>query len=221
VTDTVAVAAGRRHRWSDWIGLACYTGWAIALWRGSPQLGLLMLPGIAHELLVAAAFLLRPPPRRTTTRRFPRVLGYLHTFFIVVFLWFAARWRPDWVSVTSNETAKLAGTYLWLVGSVLSLWPLWYLRHSFSLEPEARSLVVAGPYRLARHPVYTVYLLTLVGIWLRTLSIPFLIAVVVWIGLLLLRVRFEEAILSAAFPEYREYRQRVGAFGPRLVMRRP
>ena len=36
-------------------------------------------------------------------------------------------------------------------GSVLGLWPLWYLRHSFSLEPEARTLVVAGPYRLARH----------------------------------------------------------------------
>ena len=149
-----------------------YTASAIALWRGSPELGVLMLPGIAHELLVAAAFLMRPPPRRTITRILPRVMGYVHTFFIVVFLAAAARWRPEWVTATSNETARLAGTYLWLVGSVLGLWPLWYLRRSFSLEPEARSLVVEGPYRLARHPVYTVHLLTLIGIWLRTLSIP-------------------------------------------------
>jgi protein-S-isoprenylcysteine O-methyltransferase Ste14 len=69
--------------------------------------------------------------------------------------------------------------------------------------------------------VYTVYLLTLVGIWLRTLSVPLLIALLVWMVLLLLRVHFEEEVLSAAFPEYREYQQRVGAFGPKLVMRRP
>jgi protein-S-isoprenylcysteine O-methyltransferase Ste14 len=220
VTDTLAVGARRHHPWSDWIGLVCYSGSAIALWRGAPELGLLMLPSIVHELLVAAAFLMRPPPRRTATRLLPRALGYLHTFLIVGFLWFAARWHPDWVAATSNETARLAGTYLWLVGSVLGLWPLWYLRRSFSLEPEARTLVMDGPYRLARHPVYTVYLLTMTGIWLRTLSVPFLIALLAWIGLLLLRVRYEEEVLAAAFPEYREYQRRVGAFGPKPVARR-
>jgi protein-S-isoprenylcysteine O-methyltransferase Ste14 len=221
MTETVAVADGRRHRWSDWIGLLCYTWFAISLWRGSPELGLLMLPSIVHELLIAVAFLLRPPPRRRSTRFFPRAMGYIHTFFIVVFLQFAARWHPDWVTASTHENAKLAGTYLWLVSSVLGLWPLWYLRHSFSLEPEARTLVTTGPYQLARHPVYTVYILTVVGIWLRTLSVPFLVAVLVWIGLLVLRVHYEEQVLSAAFPEYREYQRRVGAFGPKLLQRRP
>ena len=88
---------------------------------------------------------------------------------------------------------------------------------SFSLEPEARSLVVAGPYRLARHPIYTVYILNNTGIWLRTLSLPFLIVLLAWFALLALRVRYEEAVLSAAFPEYEAYRRRVGAFGPRLA----
>jgi protein-S-isoprenylcysteine O-methyltransferase Ste14 len=219
VTETVAVSAGRRHRWSDWIGLLFYFASAVGLYRGSPQLGLLMLPSIAHEVLIGTAFLLRPPPHRRATRLFPRAMGYIHTFFIVVFLQVAARWHPEWVTATANENAKLAGTYLWLVSSVLGLWPLWYLRHSFSLEPEARTLVVSGPYRLARHPVYTVYILTLVGIWLRTLSVPFLIVLLVWVGLLLIRVHYEEQVLAAAFPEYREYQRRVGPFGPKLVKR--
>ena len=216
----IAAARLRRHHWSDWVGLACYTAFAVSLWAGSRQLGLLMLPTIAHEVLVAIAFLLRPPARLTATRVLPRALGYVHTFFIITFLWFASRWRPEWVGASPRETARLAGAYLWLVGTLLGLWPLWYLRHSFSLEPEARTLVVAGPYRLARHPIYTVYFLTIFGIWLRTLSLPFLLALVIWIGLVLVRVRYEEQILLAAFPEYEEYRRRVGAFGPKLRARR-
>jgi protein-S-isoprenylcysteine O-methyltransferase Ste14 len=212
-----AATAWRRHRWSDWIGLLCYLASAVGLYRGSPSLWAFMLPSIAHEVLIAVAFLIRPPPVRRSSRLLPRAMGYIHTFFIVVFMQLASRWRPEWLAATTNETAKLAGTYLWLVSSVLGLWPLWYLRHSFSLEPEARSLVVAGPYRLARHPVYTVYILTLAGIWLRTLSAPFLIALLVWVALLIARVHFEEEVLIAAFPEYQEYRRRVGAFGPKLA----
>ncbi len=38
----------------------------------------------------------------------------------------------------------------------------------------------------------------------------------IWLGLLMIRIRFEEQVLSLAFPSYREYRRRVAAFGPRL-----
>ena len=179
---------------------------------------MLILPSLVHELLVAAAFVLRGPARRVATGWLPRVVGYLHTFLIIGFLQVAARWRPEWVTASDNETAKLAGSYLWLMSSILGLWPLWYLRRSFSLEPEARQLVVAGPYRLARHPIYAVYILNNTGIWLRTLSPPFLVVLLSWMALLLLRVRYEEAVLSAAFPEYEAYRRRVGAFGPRLAV---
>ena len=221
MTETVAVTAWRRHRWSDWIGLLFYLASAFGLYRASRELLVFMLPGIAHEVLVAVAFLIRPPPLRRTTRLFPRAVSYVHTLFIVVFMQFAARWHPDWVAATTNETAKLAGTYLWLVSSVLGLWPLWYLRYAFSVEPEARSLVVTGPYHLARHPVYTIYILTQAGIWLRTLSVPFLVFLLVWVALLLMRIHFEEQVLTSAFPEYAEYRRRVGAFGPKLMKPRP
>ena len=39
-------------------------------------------------------------------------------------------------------------------GTAFGVWGLLYLRHSFSIIPEARRLVVGGPYRIVRHPLY-------------------------------------------------------------------
>ena len=216
MTEAALVVAPRRHHWSDWVGVAAYTGLAVNLWVQSKELGLLMLPSLLHELLIATAFLIRGPARRVSSRWVPRAVGYVHSFLFLVFLQAAAIWHPQWVTATANENVKLAGSYVWLMSSILGLWPLWYLRRSFSVEPEARNLVIAGPYRLARHPVYAVYVLTYFGIWLRTLSLPFLAVYVLWFVLLFFRIRYEEGVLSAEFPEYAAYRRRVGALGPKL-----
>jgi protein-S-isoprenylcysteine O-methyltransferase Ste14 len=131
----------------------------------------------------------------------------------MVFILAASQYRPEWLRPTPDETLRWVGAILWLAGAVLCLWPLWYLRRSFSLEPEARTLVTSGPYRLARHPIYTVYLLINAGILLRHLTLPFAIVLALWVALLVIRVRYEEGVLTAAFPEYPEYRRRVRAFG--------
>jgi protein-S-isoprenylcysteine O-methyltransferase Ste14 len=140
-------------------------------------------------------------------------VAYVNSFLVMVFILFAGRLQPEWLRPTPVEALRSAGAVLWLAAAVLCLWPLWYLRRSFSLEPEARTLVTSGPYRLARHPIYTVYLLINAGILLRHLTLPFAIVLAVWLILLLIRVHYEEDVLSAAFPEYTEYRRRVRAFG--------
>jgi protein-S-isoprenylcysteine O-methyltransferase Ste14 len=132
------------------------------------------------------------------------------------FLWLASTRHREWIHPTEQAELWWLGTVLWLSGAILALWPLWHLRRSFSIEPEARTLVTSGPYRFARHPVYAVYLLINLGILLRHLTAPFAIVMAVWLGLLLIRIRFEEKVLADAFPAYREYRRRVAAFGPRL-----
>ena len=216
MTEAALAVTPRRRHWSDWVGVVAYTTLAVTLWIRSRELGVLMLPGLLHELLVAAAFLTRAPARRGATGWIPRVVGYAHTFLFLGFLQAATIWHPEWVTAGDNQDVKLAGSYLWLVSSIIGLWPLWYLRRSFSIEPEARSLVIEGPYRLARHPIYAVYILNFFGIWLRTLSLPFLAVYCLWFVLLLFRVRYEERVLSAEFPEYAAYRRRVGALGPKL-----
>ena len=204
-----------RH-WTDWVGVLVFTAIGVNLWRQSPEFGLLILPALIQELIVAVSFLLRARATRAARGWLPRVIAYAHTFALMVFLWYAAARHPEWIRATPQLGVRQAGTMLWLIGAVASFWPLWCLRQSFSIEPEARTLVTSGPYRLARHPIYAVYALINAGMLLGHLTVPFASAVVLWFALLLIRVRNEEAVLTAAFPNYEAYRRRVGAFGPRL-----
>jgi protein-S-isoprenylcysteine O-methyltransferase Ste14 len=201
-----------RH-WSDWAGTLAFTAIAVGLWRRAPEFGVLILPGLIQELLVAISFLVRGRAQAAAPGWASRLVAYTNSFLVMVFILVAARFQPDWLAPTPVSSLRTAGAVLWLAGAVLCLWPLWYLRRSFSLEPEARMLVTSGPYRLARHPIYTVYLLINTGILLRHLTLPFAIVLALWVALLLVRVRYEEGVLASAFPEYPEYRRRVRAFG--------
>jgi protein-S-isoprenylcysteine O-methyltransferase Ste14 len=205
-------AVTTRH-WSDWAGTLAFTAIGVGLWRQAPEFGILILPGLIQELLIAVSFLVRGRARAGAPTLASRVVAYANSFLIMVFVMVASRVQPEWLRPTPEPVLRTAGAVLWLAGAVLCLWPLWYLRRSFSLEPEARTLVTSGPYRLARHPIYTVYLLINTGILLRHLTLPFALVMAAWIALLLVRVRYEEGVLASTFPEYPEYRRRVRAFG--------
>lgn len=204
---------GSTRHWSDWVGVVVFTAIGVRLLRQAPEVGVLLLPSILQELVVAISFLLRPRPRLGAPSWTARAVAYAHTFLVMLFLWYAAAAHPDWLRPTGIPALRTAGSVLWLGGVFLSLWPLWALRRSFSVEPEARTLVTTGPYRFARHPIYTIYLLINAGILLRHLTVPLAVAFGLWFALLLVRIRYEEGVLSAAFPEYADYRRRVGAFG--------
>jgi protein-S-isoprenylcysteine O-methyltransferase Ste14 len=201
-----------RH-WTDWIGTLAFTAIGVGLWRRAPEFGLLILPGLIQELLVAVSFLIRGRPTAGAPGWTARAVAYTNSFVVMVFILAATRVHPEWLRATPQPELRTAGLVLWLVGAVLSLWPIWYLRRSFSVEPEARALVTSGPYRLARHPIYAVYLLINMGILFRHFTLPFAAVLAIWIVTLLLRIRYEEGVLTSAFPEYPEYRRRVRAFG--------
>ena len=66
-------------------------------------------------------------------------------------------------------------------------------------------LIMSGPYRLIRHPMYTAALFGMLGV---ALNINTPIGYSVWVVLLidiLIKMHFEEELLSEKFPEYREY----------------
>jgi protein-S-isoprenylcysteine O-methyltransferase Ste14 len=50
-------------------------------------------------------------------------------------------------------------------------------------------------------------------------SIPFALALTVWAAAMIDRMYLEEAVLRKAFPEYVDYKRRVGALFPRAARR--
>jgi protein-S-isoprenylcysteine O-methyltransferase Ste14 len=75
--------------------------------------------------------------------------------------------------------------------------------------------VTGGPYALSRHPVYLGEIITAVGVNLATLGWPSALAVLYFIVCELLRMRWEEGVLSRAFPnDYPAYAKRVPRYAP-------
>ena len=104
-----------------------------------------------------------------------------------------------------------------LGGSLGSALVLSRLGKAFAIMPEARQLVTAGPYAYARHPLYAVEMLTLIGVAMQ-FEQPW--AALITLGVLILQVvrsLFEEQVLMEAFPEYAAYRTRTKRFIPGLI----
>jgi protein-S-isoprenylcysteine O-methyltransferase Ste14 len=77
----------------------------------------------------------------------------------------------------------------------------------FPEVPQHGRLVVHGPYRWVRHPMYTSVLLITLS-WI--LGSPLSYRIMLWVGLLmilLVKLRYEESLLMERFPEYDAYRR--------------
>ncbi len=205
-----------RH-WSDFVGFVFYLAVAVNFLRHMPrELIVLLAPTLLHELAVAASFLIRRPLRMQLKGWAPAAAGYGGALILMAFFPAARAWWPWWITRTQSDSLVAAGLALWVFGALFGLWSMWFLRHSFSLVPQARSLVTHGPYRFARHPIYGAYIPQNLAIWLLYPTLPVGLAMLAWISLQMLRIHYEEKVLTAAFPEYSDYRKKVGAFGPKL-----
>jgi protein-S-isoprenylcysteine O-methyltransferase Ste14 len=101
-----------------------------------------------------------------------------------------------------TAAASAVGLALVVIGKVT-------LGRSFGIAPANRGVVIAGPYGLVRHPIYTGYLLTHLG-FLAAHPTPWnALVIVVADGALILRALIEERVLSRD-EQYRSYCQRVG-----------
>jgi protein-S-isoprenylcysteine O-methyltransferase Ste14 len=83
-----------------------------------------------------------------------------------------------------------------LPGLLLALWALFALGFSFSIAPEDRGVVMRGPYRMVRHPMYLGEILSLLGLCFSAGNLWNWLALILFIRLLLLRISAEERTLT-------------------------
>jgi protein-S-isoprenylcysteine O-methyltransferase Ste14 len=116
-----------------------------------------------------------------------------------------------------DGTLRLAPEWLGVALQVLSMaWQFTakvFLGRSFGLLPAQRGLVVSGPYRFVRHPIYFGYLVGHVGFLLVNFSWQNTLVLGVLYAAQVVRIQREEAVLAQADgqagDEYRQYRARV------------
>ena len=147
-----------------------------------------------------------------------RVVGLSGMLSLILFV-IEPRWMA-WAAVPLPAWVRWLGAALGLVVAALLFWTLRHLGKNLTdtvVTRQQHTLVTTGPYRWVRHPFYVAIALAVVGNSLAMGSAFFFVAGTVTFTLLAIRMRIEEAKLLARFGEdYRAYRERTGAFWPRL-----
>ena len=189
-----------------------------SLWRGAGQVAAGQADALAilntFAACASAAFILllivllglRSVPRAKSQGFVPRLAGFAGTFMAIGFL----RLPPAALSPALQITVAVLVVMGWL-GAVAVLGRL---GRSFSIMPEARTLVVSGPYALARHPLYVAEEFVILALCLQHAGLPAVILTLVHGATQYIRTVYEERVLCGAFPEYQAYRARTARFVP-------
>lgn len=86
------------------------------------------------------------------------------------------------------------------------------LGRNLTVLPEANKLQTGGVYKISRHPLYFTYIVWFILQVFICQSWVIVLTSTVQIMIQLIRAKNEEAILEKNFPEYKEYKSRVGWF---------
>lgn len=124
--------------------------------------------------------------------------------------------NAGWSALSAVPVGLAAG------GALLGLWTLAHNRPgNFNIRPAVREgarLIVSGPYRHLRHPMYASLLLVMGGMaanaWPRPAAAIALAALVV---VLAAKMAMEERALARRFPDYPPYAARTARLIPGLL----
>ena len=147
-------------------------------------------------LLLALLVLTRPPAKAQAEGVLPKVAAFVGTYL---------PWTITFFGKTHHTLPNLASTACVLIGTIMMLVTIRHLGRSFSLTPQARSVVQTGPYKWIKHPLYLSEEIVVLGLVLQYLT-PIPVAILfLHIGIQICRIRYEEDLLRRNLPEYSRY----------------
>lgn len=192
-----------------WFGLVAFASLREVMqasdWAQAPMARAVQLANGIFALILVALIVVRPAPiaRPAGWRAAAAgVVGGLAPMSII--------FLPRGVALPS---ITLASNAIILLATLASIWIVFWLGRSFSILPQARSLVTSGPYRFVRHPLYLAEFVALFGLaWQFALPWSLLLWAVA-AAAQVPRMHFEERILTETFPNYAAYT----ATTPRLL----
>lgn len=168
-----------------------------AWWADRSRLTLLLLL-LTEAYTLMLVLLARPADRRDMAPLTIVATMYAAFFFVLIEARGTISFVPEWLGVT----LQLAGTLFQFTSKA-------FLGRSFGLLPAQRGLVVGGPYRVVRHPIYLGYLIAHVGFLLVNFSWRNVAVFGVLYAAQVVRMQREEAVLAMNSADYRAYQQRV------------
>jgi protein-S-isoprenylcysteine O-methyltransferase Ste14 len=147
-------------------------------------------------ILVGLLIMTRSPAKAHAEGLPPRIAAFVGTYLPLTIPFFGH---------TGQALPNLASTACSLIGIIMMLVTVRHLGRSFSLTPQARSVVQTGPYRWIKHPLYLAEEIAIVGATLRFLTPVTVLILVVHVGVQVCRIRYEEDLLRRTCPEYSSY----------------
>ncbi|WP_212003892.1 isoprenylcysteine carboxylmethyltransferase family protein [Chitinophaga sp. HK235] len=144
---------------------------------------------------------------RTSRQRFMGALGYLVIFTALYMSLFIQGHRL----LPTNLYIQAIGAILCMVGVATAIWSRVLLGTNWSGGVTAKKdheLIVRGPYRLIRHPIYTGFVAAMAGTCLVTGGWSAIIVSTIYTLGLCMKINREETLLNELFPgTYAVYQQ--------------
>jgi protein-S-isoprenylcysteine O-methyltransferase Ste14 len=147
-------------------------------------------------MLLAVLIMTRAPAKAEAEGLLPKIAAFVGTYL---------PWTITFFGKTDHALPNLVSTAFVLTGMVMMLVTIRHLGRSFSLVPQARTVVKTGPYRWIKHPLYLSEEIAVVGVVLRYLTPLTVLVLVVHIGIQVCRILYEEDLLRRTCPDYSGY----------------
>lgn len=139
------------------------------------------LPLLVHSLLASILLALHGKPARDSSL-FQQLVAWLSALIPL--------------SIQTGMDVAIVARIVSLIGLTLSLWGLVSLGRAFDIVPADRGLVVKGPYRIIRHPIYAGELLSVLVMVFDHFTLWNGLVLVLLVASFILRIRWEEKIIG-------------------------